>query len=181
MNQLTNTDAKEAKADIAQYLTFQAGDETFAIEILDVKEIIEIESITKVPMMPSFIAGIINLRGRVVPVVDLSNRLGRRNSTVTKKTCLVLVEIAHENGSQSIGMMVDEVNEILEIGDSHTQPPPDFGTDLRTDFIRAMGRVDEKFIILLDVNHVLSVEDISTLSDIEDGQVTQSSEELQNP
>jgi purine-binding chemotaxis protein CheW len=170
MNQLTTTDTKEASAGVAQYLTFQAGDETFAIEILDVKEIIEIEAITKVPMMPVFIAGIINLRGRVVPVVDLSKRLGRRSSTVTKKSCLVLVEVAHEEDSQPIGMMVDEVNEILEIGESHTQPPPDFGTDLRTDFIRAMGRVNEKFIILLDVNHVLSVDDISALSHLEDGQ-----------
>ena len=177
MNQLTNTDKKEAKADIAQYLTFQAGDETFAIEILDVKEIIEIEAITKVPMMPPFIAGIINLRGRVVPVVDLSNRLGRRSSTITKKTCIVLVEVAHDDDAQPIGMMVDEVNEILEIGESHTQPAPDFGTDLRTDFIRAMGRVDEKFIILLDVNHVLSIEDISTLSHIEDEQVAHLSKE----
>ena len=176
MNQLTNTDTKEADAGVAQYLTFQAGDETFAIEILDVKEIIEIEVITKVPMMPSFIAGIINLRGRVVPVVDLSKRLGRRSSTVTKKSCLVLVEVAHEEDSQPIGMMVDEVNEILEIGESHTQPPPDFGTDLRTDFIRAMGRVDEKFIILLDVNHVLSVNDISTLSHLEDAQEQASAE-----
>jgi purine-binding chemotaxis protein CheW len=177
MNQLTNTDTKEADAGVAQYLTFQAGDETFAIEILDVKEIIEIEAITKVPMMPVFIAGIINLRGRVVPVVDLSKRLGRRSSIVTKKSCLVLVEVAHEEDSQPIGMMVDEVNEILEIGESHTQPPPDFGTDLRTDFIRAMGRVDEKFIILLDVNHVLSVNDISALSHLEDAQGQASAEE----
>jgi purine-binding chemotaxis protein CheW len=168
MNQLTTTDTNQAKAEVAQFLTFQAGDETFAIEILDVKEIIEIEAITRVPMMPAFIAGIINLRGRVVPVIDLSKRLGRRQSSITKKTCIVLVEVSHKESSQTIGMMVDEVNEILEIDEHHTQPPPDFGTDLPTDFIRAMGRVDEKFIILLDVNHVLSVEDISALSNLED-------------
>jgi purine-binding chemotaxis protein CheW len=166
MNQLTTTDENHNKTDSAQFLTFQAGDETFAIEILDVKEIIEIESITKVPMMPSFIAGIINLRGRVVPVVDLSKRLGRRHSEISKKTCIVLVEVSHDDDGQTVGMMVDEVNEILEINESHTQPPPDFGSDLPTDFIRAMGRVDEKFMILLDVNHVLSVEDISNLSQL---------------
>jgi purine-binding chemotaxis protein CheW len=177
MNQLTTTDDKKSKTGVAQYLTFQAGDETFAIEILDVKEIIEIEAITKVPMMPAFIVGIINLRGRVVPVVDLSKRLGRRSSIVTKKSCIVLVEVNHDDDSQPIGMMVDEVDEILEIAESHTQPAPDFGTDLRTDFIRAMGRVDEKFIVLLDVNHVLSVDDISALSHLEDSQSAAPAEE----
>lgn len=167
MNQLTNTDENQKKLEVAQFLTFQAGDETFAIEILDVKEIIEIEAITQVPMMPAFIAGIINLRGRVVPVIDLSKRLGRRLSAITKKTCIVLVEVNHQDSSQTIGMMVDEVNEILEIDEHHTQPPPDFGTDLPTDFIRAMGRVNDKFMILLDVNHVLSVEDITALSSLD--------------
>jgi purine-binding chemotaxis protein CheW len=85
--------------------------------------------------------------------------------------------VNHDDDSQPIGMMVDEVDEILEIAESHTQPPPDFGTDLRTDFIRAMGRVDEKFIVLLDVNHVLSVDDISALSHLEDSQSAALAEE----
>ncbi|EAR10095.1 chemotaxis protein CheW [Reinekea blandensis] len=153
-------------ADVSQYLTFQAGQETLAIAILDVKEIIEIEAITRVPMMPDFICGIINLRGQVVPVIDLARRLGRDASVTTKKSCIVLVEVHHQGSSQFIGMMVDEVNEILEIDEQHTQPPPEFGTDIRTDFIQAMGRVDERFIILLDVNHVLSVSDISALSQV---------------
>lgn len=167
MNQLVTTeDSSVSETDNTQYLTFQAGGDTFAIGILDVKEIIEIEAITRVPMMPEFICGIINLRGRVVPVIDLSKRLGRTASKVSKKSCIVLVEVVHKDDSQTIGMMVDEVNEILEIDDQHTQPPPDFGTDIRTDFIRAMGRVEDRFIILLDVNHVLSVSDISALSKI---------------
>jgi len=151
-----------------QYLTFLTGEETFAIGILDVKEIIEIEHITRVPMMPSFICGIINLRGSVVPVVELSTRLGRTTSKITKKSCIVLVEVGSKDETQTIGMMVDEVNEILEIDESHIQPAPQFGTDIRTEFIRAMGRVDERFIILLDVAHVLSVEDISALSRLQD-------------
>ena len=168
MNQLSTTNSsKQPKSEVAQYLTFQAANEVFAIGILDVKEIIEIDAITRVPMMPAFIAGIINLRGSVVPVVDLAKRLGRHASIVSKKSCIVLVEINHEEDSQTVGMMVDEVNEILEIDEEHTQPPPDFGTDIRTDFIRAMGRVDDKFMILLDVNHVLSVEDISQLTQLQ--------------
>jgi len=157
-------------ADIAQFLTILIGGETFAIGILDVKEIIEIDHITRVPMMPDFICGIINLRGKVVSVIDLGARLGRVASTMTKKSCIVLVEVGEGDGEDAltIGMLVDEVNEILEIDDTLTQPPPNFGTDIRTDFVKAMGRVGDRFIILLDVAHVLSVEDISALSQIRD-------------
>ena len=153
-------------ADIAQFLTILIGGETFAIGILDVKEIIEIDHITRVPMMPDFICGIINLRGKVVSVIDLGARLGRVASNMTKKSCIVLVEVGAGEDALTIGMLVDEVNEILEIDDTLTQPPPNFGTDIRTDFVKAMGRVGDRFIILLDVAHVLSVEDISALSQI---------------
>jgi purine-binding chemotaxis protein CheW len=168
MSELTTLNsAMQAHHDeITQYLTFVTGEETFAIGILDVKEIIEIEHMTRVPMTPDFIRGVINLRGNVVPVIDLSSRLGRAVSKVTKKSCIVLVEVGHDNENHTIGMMVDEVNEILEIDAGHTQPPPNFGTDIRTEFIRAMGRVDDQFIILLNVDHVLSVEDISALSQL---------------
>lgn len=166
MNQLVNVGLTNSVGDITQYLTFQSANDTFAIGILDVKEIIEIEGITRVPMMPEFLCGIINLRGKVVPVIDLSKRLGRLSTVISKKSCIVLVEISHEDERQTIGMLVDEVNEILEIDDEHTQPPPDFGADLRVDFIRAMGRVGEHFMILLDINYVLSVADISAISQL---------------
>ncbi|AVL27108.1 chemotaxis protein CheW [Shewanella xiamenensis] len=166
MNQLVNEMKANSVGDITQYLTFQSGNDTFAIGILDVKEIIEIEGITRVPMMPEFLCGIINLRGKVVPVIDLSKRLGRLTTVISKKSCIVLVEVSHEDEQQTIGMLVDEVNEILEIDDEHTQPPPDFGADLRVDFIRAMGRVGEHFMILLDINYVLSVADISAISQL---------------
>ncbi|MDX5995975.1 chemotaxis protein CheW [Shewanella oneidensis] len=166
MNQLVNVGMTNSVGDITQYLTFQSANDTFAIGILDVKEIIEIEGITRVPMMPEFLCGIINLRGKVVPVIDLSKRLGRLTTVISKKSCIVLVEVSHEDERQTIGMLVDEVNEILEIDDEHTQPPPDFGADLRVDFIRAMGRVGEHFMILLDINYVLSVADISAISQL---------------
>jgi purine-binding chemotaxis protein CheW len=168
MNQLANQQRPDeiATAGIAQFLTILIGGETFAIGILDVKEIIEIDHITRVPMMPDFICGIINLRGKVVSVIDLGARLGRVASNMTKKSCIVLVEVGEGEDALTIGMLVDEVNEILEIDDTLTQPPPNFGTDIRTDFVKAMGRVGDRFIILLDVAHVLSVEDISALSQI---------------
>lgn len=159
-------ESASADAEVTQYLTFLSGKETFAIDILDVKEIIEIEHITTVPMMPDFICGVINLRGSVVPVVELSSRLSKKTGKVTKKSCIVLVEVSVGEEHQTIGMMVDEVNEILEIDQTHTQPPPSFGSGIRTDFIKAMGRVEEKFIILLDVTRVLSVEDISAISQL---------------
>ncbi|NEV64878.1 chemotaxis protein CheW [Thiorhodococcus minor] len=155
----------------SQYLTFRVADERYAIDILDVKEIIEVGRLTRVPMTPDHIRGVINLRGRVVAVVDLGARLGKGVSTLTKRSSIVLVEVASNeveaNGEQQLlGMLVDEVNEILEIAADHLQPAPDFGTEIRTDFIHAMGEVDEGFIILLDVNHVLSVDELARLGEM---------------
>lgn len=160
-----NEARQEASADEEekQYLTFFVASERYAIAILDVKEIIEVAQMTRVPMTPDYIRGVINLRGNVVPVVDLSARLGKGSSELSKRSCIVLVEVDGHGEHQQLGMLVDEVNEILEIPASHLQPAPDFGTDIRTDFIQAMGRVNDVFMILLDINHVLSVEELSQL------------------
>ncbi len=147
----------------SQYLTFHVGEERYAISILDVKEIIEVGVMTRVPMTPDFIQGVINLRGNVVPVVDLAARLGRGRSDLSKRSCIVLVELESDNEGQTAGMLVDEVNEILEIPESDMQPAPEFGTDIRTEFIQRMGRVDDAFIVLLDINHVLSVSELAEL------------------
>ena len=151
---------------LQQYLTFFVGSENFAIGILDVKEIIEMGNVTRVPMTPDFIRGVINLRGNVVPVVDLSARLGRDISQLTKRTSIVLVEIESGDEVQMIGMMVDQVNEILEIPEENIQAAPDFGADIRTEFIQAMGRVDDEFLILLDIKRVLSVEELSQVNQV---------------
>ena len=155
-----------AKAEAGQYLTFLVADECYAIEILDVQEIIEVGRMTRVPMTPSHIRGVINLRGSVVPVVDLSARLGREVSELTKRSCIVLVEVAAGEGYQNLGMLVDEVKEILEISPGDLQPAPAFGTNICTDFIQAMGRVEDAFMIMLDVNHVLSVDELAKLEDV---------------
>lgn len=150
----------------SQYLTFLIGEERFAIGILDVKELIEVDHTTAVPMTPDFIRGVINLRGSVVPVIDLSARLGRKQIELSKRSCIVLVEIAGKTSHQTLGMLVDEVSEILEIPTSNILPPPDFGADIRTDFIEAMGRVGEEFIILLKIDRVLSIEEMSALKQL---------------
>lgn len=153
---------------LRQYLTFQAGNKNLAISILDVKEIIEINTITDVPMTPDYISGVINLRGNVVPVIDLSARLGRHCSEITKRSCIVLVQVDYHEDAQLLGMLVDAVDEILEIPETNIMPPPDFGADIRTDFIQAMGRVGDEFIILLNINRVLSVKELSQLKQVAD-------------
>lgn len=160
----TDVNALAAQEQVGQYLTFLVEKESFAISILDVKEIIEITNVTRVPLTPDYIHGVINLRGNVVPVIDLSARLKHRCAEVSKRSCIVLVEVDVPEGSQLIGMLVDEVREILEIPQANIQPAPDFGTDIRTDFIQAMARVDDIFIILLAINKVLSLDELSQLS-----------------
>lgn len=148
----------------SQYLTFLLGREMFAIRILHIKEILEYTQPTTVPMIPSFIRGVINLRGSVVPVVDLSARFGREQSEITKRSCIVIVEVAAADGRQEIGMVVDAVSAVLEIPKHEIEPPPEFGAQIRTAFIHGMGKIDGKFVIILNVDKVLSVEDLSLAS-----------------
>ncbi|MDO9161530.1 MAG: chemotaxis protein CheW [Methylococcaceae bacterium] len=157
-----------AQEQLHQYLTFLVGKDNLAISILDVKEIIEINAITEVPMTPDHIRGVINLRGHVVPVIDLSARLGRGCSEITKRTCIVLVQVEYNDETQLLGMLVDAVDEILDLPETSILPPPDFGADIRNDFIQAMGRVGDEFIILLNINRVLSVKELSQLKKIAD-------------
>jgi purine-binding chemotaxis protein CheW len=142
-----------------QYLTFQLGGEMFAIGILAVKEIIEYRGLTEVPMMPRHVRGVINLRGAVVPVLDPAARFGRVPAVPTRRTCVVVVEVAGEDGErQSVGMLVDAVSEVLEIPAGQIEPPPPFGTRIRTEYIAGVGKVRGRFVMLLAVGEVLSLE-----------------------
>jgi len=151
-----------------QYLTFSAGGETFALGILHIKEIIEYSRVTRVPMMPGFIVGVLNLRGRVVPVIDLAARLGREASQVHKRSCIVIVEIddAEDGQRRDLGLLVDGVSAVLEIHE--VEPPPSFGARVRTDFIRGMGKLDEHFVVILEPACVLSVEEMAQLARLAD-------------
>lgn len=152
------------EASPAQYLTFQLGGEMFAVGILNIKEIIEYGSVTEIPMVPPFIRGVINLRGAVVPVIDLASRFGGKRSEVSRRTCIVIIELAEGEERQDIGVVVDSVSEVLEIPASEIEPPPAFGARIRADFIKGMGKVSGKFVIILDVAKVLSVDEIASLS-----------------
>jgi len=158
--------ARPAAAEPAQYLTFTLAGEMFAIGILAIKEIIEYHTLTEVPMMPACVRGVINLRGAVVPVMDLLARFGREPSPVTKRTCIVIVEVEAEGERQVIGVVVDAVSEVLDIALADIEPAPAFGARIRTDFIQGMGKVRGKFVILLNVDHVLSLADLGALAEI---------------
>ncbi|MCC7081046.1 MAG: chemotaxis protein CheW [Burkholderiales bacterium] len=167
----TRSDASAAASDQRQYLTFLLGGEAYAIAILRIKEIIEYGQLTSVPMMPAFVRGVINLRGAVVPVVDLQARFGRSSAQVSKRTCIVIVEIAAQEEVQVIGLMVDQVNEVVEIPASDVEPAPSFGGGLRTEFIAGMGKLGGKFVVLLDLDAVLSVDELASLGHAAHAQV----------
>jgi len=148
-----------------QYLTFMLGGEMFSIGILCIREIIWYANLTEVPMMPACIRGVINLRGAVVPVMDLSNRFGKPSTAVTKSSCIIIVEVGSPNEAerQSMGVVVDSVQAVLEIAASDIEPPPSFGAKIRSDFIEGIGKVAGKFVILLNVNNVLSMQEIGEM------------------
>ncbi len=176
MTALVNTDRKLPAAHTAaatvveekQYLTFMLGGEMFSLSILCIKEIIWYANLTEVPMMPACIRGVINLRGAVVPVMDLSNRFGKPSTPVIKSSCIVIVEVptATEGEHQNMGIVVDSVQAVLEIPTSEIEPAPNFGAKIRPDFIEGIAKVNGKFVILLNVNRVLSMEEIGQMGQV---------------
>lgn len=151
----------------AQYLTFLLGGEMFAIDILTIKEIIEFGNVTTVPMMPEFVRGVINVRGAVLPVIDLSSRFSRKPSELTRRSCIVIIETQVQGeDKQDVGVLVDSVSAVMEIPATEIEPAPNFGARIRVDFISGMAKVDGKFVILLNVDKVLSVDEMAMLSDM---------------
>jgi purine-binding chemotaxis protein CheW len=173
MNAMVKSDGKSpadlllgpSGVEAKQYLTFTLGGEMFSINILCIKEIIWYSNLTEVPMMPACIRGVINLRGAVVPVMDLSARFGKPSTPVTKSSCIVIIEIetSTEGERQNMGVVVDAVQAVLEIPASEIEPAPTFGSKIRSDFIEGIGKVNGKFVILLNVNRVLSTQEIGAM------------------
>ena len=151
---------------IQQFLTFVLSDEVYGIGILHIREIIEYANLTVVPLMPNYISGVINLRGNVVPVVNLARRFDQQPKPIGKRTSIVIIDIQDsDNESVEIGIIVDIVNEVIELADSEIAAAPTFGTKIRADFIQGMGKVNDSLMILLDVNHVLSIDELSAIVD----------------
>jgi len=148
--------------DVQQYLAFSLSGEMYAIPLLGVKEIIEYGGVTPIPTMPEFIRGVINLRGRVVPVMDLSARFGDAATVVNDRSCIVILE--QDSGQKDMGMVVDSVNAVVDIVETDIEPPPSFGAKIRTDFIRCMWKYQDRFVVVLDLAKVLSVEEITQIA-----------------
>jgi len=153
----------DSGGDGCQFLTFELNGEAYGIDILNIREIIDYGHITRVPMMPAFIAGVINLRGSVVPVVDLARRFSEIPSERTKRSSIVILEVEYEEQKLEIGITVDVVNEVIGILSNEIEPAPPFGTKIRTDFISGMGKVDDQLLVLLDTRVILSVAELSAI------------------
>ncbi len=151
--------------DVLQYLTFSLGDEVFAMDIRSVREIIQHGAMTVVPLMPEFVRGIINLRGSVVPVIDLQSRFGRARAQVGKKTCVIIFDVGPEGDRVELGLLVDAVSEVIDIAASQIEPPPQFGTTIQREFIRGLGKVGSEFIVILEPERALNIDDMVALTE----------------
>ncbi|GAC1032930.1 chemotaxis protein CheW [Pseudomonas sp. No.21] len=149
-----------------QYLTFTLADEVFAVGTRSVREIIEYGHLTPVPMMPSCVLGVINLRGGVVPIMDLRQRLGAGHTAISRRSCIVILEVERDDLRQVMGILVEAVNAVVEIAAQDIEPAPRFGARIRTDFIRGMAKLDGRLVVLLDIGQVLSLDDLQRLAEV---------------
>ena len=167
MSALPMSDPRQLAAAPGQSLTFLLGAAMFAIGILVVKEIIEYHGVTPVPQMPPCISGVINLRGAAVPVLNLARRLDREPGPVTKRTCIIVLEIARDEGAFVIGVRVDAVNAVIEIPAADIEPAPTFGSAVRAELLQGIGKVQERFVLLLNVQHVVSAQEIAAFDRVD--------------
>jgi purine-binding chemotaxis protein CheW len=171
------TTATKEAVEQKQYLTFLLANEEYAIGILKVKEIIEYDTVTTVPKTPKWVRGVINLRGAVVPVVDLAIKFGLELTPVTKTTCIVIVETQFESQNTTIGILVDAVSQVMELTTEDLQPVPEFGTRVKVDYLLGMAQLGKKFALLLDVDKVLSTDELLHLNGVasstDEGQVAE--------
>lgn len=165
-----------------QYVTFNLAEELFGVEVIRTREILSLVSITKVPQTPDYLLGVINVRGQVVPVVDMRIKLGLPAGAETEDTCIILIEIQLDNESIIIGALVDAVREVLEIRSDQIEPSPKLGTRLKTEFIAGMGKLEEQFIILLNIDRIFNAGEMSMVQDVydesSDGELDQEASEV---
>jgi purine-binding chemotaxis protein CheW len=147
----------------AQYLTFTLGAEVFAMDIRNLREIIQVGPMTVLPLMPSFLRGVINLRGAVVPVIDLQARFGRRMAALGKKSCIVIFDSLLHGERVELGLLVDAVSEVIEIARDQIEPPPAFGAGVQRDFILGLGKVAQRFVVIVDPDKAFDVDEMAQL------------------
>jgi purine-binding chemotaxis protein CheW len=144
-----------------QYLTFKLSDEIFAVDISKVREVLDFTSVTRVPRTPDFMRGVINLRGSVVPVVDMRLKFGMSETEKTVNTCIIIVEISLDNETTILGALADSVQEVIDLEPEQIEPAPRIGTRLKTEFIKGMGKKDDHFIMILDIDKIFSSEELA--------------------
>ena len=154
----------------AQYLTFRLGEEVFALDITQVREVLDYTPITRVPRMPEFMRGVINLRGAVVPVVDMRLKFGMSTTERTLNTCIIIVEVAIGGERTLLGALADSVQEVIDLNSEQIEPPPRLGTSIHTQFVRGMGKRDEHFVIILDADQVFSSDEMALVQGPEEAQ-----------
>ena len=155
------------KETAVQYLSFKIGEELFAVDVAKVREVLEIMAITKIPRSPEFMKGVINVRGSVVPVVDLRIKFGMAEAENTIDTCIVVMELEIETETIVLGAKVDAVEEVVDLNSDQIEPPPKLGTSLKTEFIKGIGKREEKFVILLDIDRMFSTEELAMVQEAE--------------
>lgn len=151
----------EAINETKQYLSFKLEEEEFALDISKVREVLDFTRVTKVPQTPEFMRGVINLRGNVVPVVDLNMKFGKKTTEKTVNTRIIIGDIDVDGAETVLGVMADSVHEVMELEPEHIEPAPKIGTRLNTDFIKGIGKRDEEFIMILDIDKVFSADEIA--------------------
>jgi purine-binding chemotaxis protein CheW len=156
------------KEEKATYLTFKLDNETFALQVAHVREVLDLSNITRVPRTPGFMRGVINLRGSVVPVVDMRKKFNLPEAEDTVDTCIIVVEVNLNDDLTVIGALADSVQEVFELASDQIEPPPSLGTRLDTDFIKGMGKQGDQFIIVLDLDRVFSVDELTMITDSDD-------------
>jgi len=150
----------------SQYLTFKLEEEVFAVDISKVREVLDFTEVTKVPETPDFMLGVINLRGSVVPVVDMRLKFGMNRTEKTVNTCIIIVEIEIDGETTILGALADSVQEVMDLDPDQIEPPPRIGTRLKTKFIKGMGKRDNQFIIILDIDKVFSADELAAAQDM---------------
>ena len=155
----------ETSSESQQYVTFSLADELFGVEVTRTREILSLTPVTKVPQTPDYLLGVINLRGQVVPVVDMRLKLGLPAGEETEDTCIIVIEVQVDGEAIVVGALADAVREVLEVGNDQIEPPPRLGTKLNTEFINGMGKIDEQFMILLNVDRIFSNEEFAVVQD----------------
>ena len=153
----------EAITEIRQYLTFKLASEVFALDVATVREVLDFTTVTRIPRTPEFMRGVINLRGSVVPVVDLRLAFDMSATEKTVNTCIIVVEVCLDGETSIMGALADSVEEVIDLEPEQIQPAPKLGTSIRTDFIRGMGKREADFLMILDIDRVFSADQLASL------------------